>query len=156
MATRRVLARRWGEMPNRMDYDAIVGLIFADIGNPFFTELAQGAAAYLERVGRMCILADCQGDADRQLRIATALRDSGVKGLIITVPHSPEALTLEGVAVVAVDRCAPPVPYVSVDNVLGGRLATMHLVKCGYERIGILFGEHDLAPVKDRFDGYRQ
>jgi DNA-binding LacI/PurR family transcriptional regulator len=74
--------------------------------------------------------------------------------MVITTPHSPKVLGLD-IPMVAVDRPKADIPYVGVDNVLGGRLATQHLVKCGYQKVGILYAERELTPVADRLEGFR-
>ncbi|HEX6487359.1 MAG TPA: substrate-binding domain-containing protein [Candidatus Dormibacteraeota bacterium] len=133
-----------------------IGLIVGDITNPFFTSLAQGIGTALEQSGGAVLLvADCQEDTARQARLAAQLRAHGADAILITVPHSPELLSQESGPVVAIDR-AQGVPYVSVDNLLGGRLATQHLLREGYARPGFLYAMPDLSPVQDRRQGYRE
>ena len=131
-----------------------VGLIVGDITNPFFTSLAQGIGAALEKADALLLLADCQEDPARQSKLARQLREHGAQALLITVPHAADLLNQDSGPVVAIDR-AQGVPYVSVDNVLGGRLATQHLLKEGYQRPGFLYAMPGLAPVQDRMQGYR-
>jgi LacI family transcriptional regulator len=132
----------------------MVGVIVSDITNPFYVDVAHGVAAGVDGAGMLSVIGDCRDDADRQFEIANALLAQGIKGLVITTPHTESALTLP-VPVVAIDRPPGRVPYVAADNILGGRLATQHLLRCGYARVGILFGEPHLAPVADRIEGYR-
>jgi DNA-binding LacI/PurR family transcriptional regulator len=133
----------------------VVALIVSDIGNPFHVDLTRGLADRLDRDGLLCLIGDCQNDESRQLALARTFMAHGAAAIVVTAPHGAAVLDLD-IPLVAVDR--PParqVPYVSVDNVLGGRLAAQHLIRCGYRRIGILYAGQHLAPVADRLDGYR-
>jgi LacI family transcriptional regulator len=46
-------------------------------------------------------------------------------------------------------------PVVSIDNYLGGRLATEHLLAQGYHHIGIITGPLDWWEARQRLDGWR-
>jgi DNA-binding LacI/PurR family transcriptional regulator len=48
------------------------------------------------------------------------------------------------------------VPYVDVDNVAGGRIATEHLIERGCRRIGTVAGPADMTVATDRLLGWRQ
>ena len=132
-----------------------VGFVVGELSNPFYAELAQGVEEALEPAGYIYLLANCDEDADRQYELARRLLERKVDALLLTVPYHPDALAFSEVPVVAFDRADPRVPYVSVDNVMGGRIATEHLVAQGYRRIGILYGQPDAPPVRERLEGYR-
>jgi DNA-binding LacI/PurR family transcriptional regulator len=131
-----------------------VGLIVGDIGNPYFAQLSRGVASAFDSRGRTCVVADCGNSPERQRTLADQLVAMGVSGLVLTVPHDAATAGRRDVPVVAIDRCAFA-PYVSVDNVLGGRSAARHLIDRGYKRIGILYADPQLTPVADRRDGFR-
>jgi LacI family transcriptional regulator len=132
----------------------LVGLIVGDIANPFFAEVARGVETALYPRDHLYLLANCDGDATRQLELARRLLERGVDALIVTVPHNPEVLAIREVPVVGIDRCRAAIPWVSVDHVLGGRLATTHLVDAGYKRISLLTADADLTPIEDREKGF--
>ena len=104
----------------------------------------------------MYLLGDTHAEAERQRDIARRLIERKVDGILFTVPHHAEVLALKDVPIVGIGRCPPGVPYVSTDHVLGGKLATTHLIEAGYERIGALLAEPSMLPVVDRRKGYRQ
>lgn len=131
-----------------------VAVIVADLGNPFYVDLARGISQRLDQDGYLCLIGDCGDSEERQQALAETFMSSGVSALIVTTPHSAEVMGLD-IPVVAVDRPRVEAPYVAVDNVLGGRLASQHLVRCGYQRIGILYADAHLAPVADRLEGFR-
>lgn len=132
-----------------------VGLIVGDLTNPFFAQLARGVDARLQQSGYAYFMADLGGDATRQQELAQRMVDRHVDGLLVTVPHDLAVMRRSDVPVVAVD-CCDGVPSVSGDNLAGGRLAAEHLVAAGYHRIGILYADPELSPVRDRRHGFTQ
>jgi len=132
-----------------------VGLIVGDLTNPFFGQLARGVDETLHDFGYTYLLADMDGEVERQSVLAQRLVDRHVDGLLATVPHDPAVLASLPIPVVAVDRC-PGVPSVSSDNVAGGRLAAEHLVAAGYRRPAILHAGPSMAPELDRRTGFVQ
>jgi LacI family transcriptional regulator len=132
-----------------------VGLIVLDVGNPFFAGLARGLEIALAEEGYIYLLGDAHGQAKRQREIARRLKERQVDGILFTVPHDPEVLAEKSVPIVGIGRCPSGIPYVSTDHVLGGSLATEHLIESGYKRIGALLAEPSMPPVVDRRKGYR-
>ncbi|HXA29480.1 MAG TPA: LacI family DNA-binding transcriptional regulator [Candidatus Angelobacter sp.] len=130
-----------------------VGLVVGDLTNPFFAELARGVDARLQEAGYASFIADLGGEASRQRELAQRLVDRHVDGLLVTVPHDPEVMGRRDVPVVAIDRY-DGVASVSGDNLSGGRLAAEHLLDAGYRRIGLLYADPDVSPVRDRRSGF--
>ena len=108
-----------------------VGFIVLDVGNPFFAALARGIEAALEEEGYIYLLGDSHGDAKRGAAIARRLKERQVDGILFSVPHHPEVLAEKEVPIVGIGRCPQGIPYVSTDHVLGGTLATEHLLEAG-------------------------
>ncbi|MEA2682344.1 MAG: LacI family transcriptional regulator [Chloroflexota bacterium] len=132
-----------------------VGLVVGDLANPFYADLARGVEEALDPEGYIYLLANSDGDPARQRELAQRLLDRRVDGLMLTVPYDPATLGLKEVPLVAFDRASSKVPYVSVDNVLGARMAVEHLLDEGYRQVGILYARPDDPPVRDRLAGYR-
>jgi LacI family transcriptional regulator len=142
-------------MPGSRAADGPVGLVISDITNPFFAGVAQSMSRALRERGHDLLVADADGDPELQVHLAQRLRSDGAIALVITIPHAAALLTQDDGPILAIDRCRD-IPYVTVDNVLGGRLATDHLFRQGYARPGILYARGDYASVGDRIEGYRQ
>jgi LacI family transcriptional regulator len=132
-----------------------IGFVVGDLTNPFFAQLARGVDAGLRDDGYTYLLADLAGDASRQKDLVRQMVNRHVDGLLVTVPHDPTVMRRSDVPMVAIDRCEG-VPYVSCDNVAGGRLAAEHLIAGGYRRPGFLFADPSITPVSDRRIGFRQ
>src|SRR5690606_31138847 len=96
--------------------------------------------------------------------LATLTRRDRADGLlIVSLPPPPEALeaiVAAGVPVVLVDSAGDGVPVVRIDDVVGGRLATAHLLELGHRRIGFI-GDAPTNPLgfvssAHREQGYRE
>jgi LacI family transcriptional regulator len=143
----------------RVGRSRTIGLVVLDVGNPFFTDVARGAAAIVEGHGSVLTLLEVGGDVERQRRHLDNLEEQRVQGLLITPvderdPRLDE-LAARGVPVVLVDRrsadgrrCS-----VAVDDVLGGRLAAEHLMAQGHRRLAFVGGPRRLRQVADRLQG---
>lgn len=100
------------------------------------------------------------GMGDDEAFCRRILAKSQVDGLVVmgelVRPQHLELLLSGGKPIVTVGRKdGPPVPYVSVDNIRGARLAIRHLVSLGHRRIGIIRGLPGLQPGIDRHLGYQ-
>lgn len=142
----------------RAGRSSTIGLLVLDVANPFFTDLARGVERLADEHGSMVMLCNSSEDPDRERRYLDQLEELRVLGVLITPVEgiSPrlEQLIDRGTPVVLVDqgngrnRCS-----VAVDNVLGGRLATSHLLEQGHQRIAFVGGPFTIQQVIDRHAG---
>jgi LacI family transcriptional regulator len=140
----------------------IVGSVHMDLANPFFAELNRGIEDRLAEAG--CVVLACSTDLqpDKERRLLVLLQEQAVRGLLISpIGASAEVLTevsRRGTPVVLVDhpRGELDLCAVSVDHVLGGRLAAEHLLAMGHRRIAFLGGEIEPGTVAQRREGVRQ
>jgi LacI family transcriptional regulator len=84
-----------------------------------------------------------------------------VDGLIIVTCRMADALLLRysataPIVVAGRDLRRGNLFSMKMDNVLGGRLATRHLVDLGHRRIALLQGPSDHIDALDRVEGYRR
>lgn len=106
-----------------------LGLVVLDVSNPFFTDVARGVENAARRADYAIILCTSDELPDRENRHLDMLIEHRAEGVLITRidvrnPRLPE-LRRRGTPVVFVDRMAvgDDECSVSVDDVLGGRLA---------------------------------
>jgi DNA-binding LacI/PurR family transcriptional regulator len=88
------------------------------------------------------------------------LRDQGVDGIVVTAPQESAAhavLHLPGnVPIVAVEAGPEDaVPLVAVDQIVGARAATQHLLDLGHRTVWHVSGPSDWLEAQDRVDGWR-
>jgi DNA-binding LacI/PurR family transcriptional regulator len=130
--------------------------------DPFFAGTLRAVARVLgEREVQLVLLLTQPGaQEERMLRY---LSNGHVDGALVVSHHRddhlPELMPSLGLPVVFGGRPwsgSDRVPYVDVDNVAGGRLATEHLVRRGCRRIGTIAGPADMTAATDRLTGWAQ
>jgi len=138
-----------------------IAFIMLNGSNPFFTDVAAGIEDVAEERGVGVYLCDTRQDAAREARYLDMVGEQRLRGVLLTpiANEHPriESLHHQGTPVVLVDhhdetgqRCS-----VSVDDVLGARLAISHLLEGGHKQIGFVGGPESLFQVRDRLAGAR-
>lgn len=130
------------------------------LSDPFFAGILNGVSLALVHSDLQLLLLIARPDeADRTVRY---LRAGHVDGAIIVSHHRDDAIeqALEesGLPTVYVGRpfvVGRPKAAIDTDNVLGGRLATEHLIARGCRRIGTITGPVDMCAGIDRITGWR-
>lgn len=119
-------------------------------------EVAARAAGYSTLVGALE-----EFDEDEVEALFRIFRDRGVEGLAVVAPYTRiEELALKGargIPTVLVADVGPHTEFhvASVDQELGGRLATGHMVERGCKRIAHLSGPLDWFDAQARIRGWR-
>ncbi|XLY99925.1 ribose operon transcriptional repressor RbsR [Pantoea agglomerans] len=139
-----------------------IGMLLTTSSNPFYAEVVRGVEESCYQRGYSLILCNTAGDEERMNRSLETLMQKRVDGLLImcTESHLPSADIL--------NRC-PSIPAVMMDwapfegrgdiiqdnALLGGEMATQHLIDSGYTRIACIAGPQDKTPARMRLEGYR-
>lgn len=139
-----------------------VGAIVLDISNPFFTDVTRGIEERLTADDYTLMVASSDRDPEREARYLRLFEEHGVRGVMV-VPTADSidhllAVRERGIGVVLLDHPSPvaSVSSVAVDDVLGGALATRHLLEQGHTRLAFLNGAHSIRQCADRLAGVRQ
>ena len=138
-----------------------LGLVLADVTNPFFARLADSIVQEARARGSQVILMTTQEDPALEQDALETLAARRVGGVIAT-PTSTNAdawLRLEalGTRLVFVDRYLMGVPHadlVSIDNERSAREATEHLLGLGHRRIGFISGPLNTSTGRGRTDAH--
>ena len=144
----------------RINQSFTVGLIITDITNPFFAELTSGIENTLLDSNYIALLGSTSDLMDNQDRLLATMRERSADGIIIcpargTLPDSIERFSRQVPTVMVVRYLAGiKVDYVGVDNELGARRATEHLIERGHRRIAFIGGPHESSARQDRLQGY--
>ncbi len=138
-----------------------VGLIVAEITNPFYAELTAGIDAALDRAGWLAFLGNSGDQPERQDRFIRRIREQGADGIILgpaegTPPDLPEQLRRSGFPCVQMLRQVGDYAgdYVGPDYALGMMLAVEHLVGRGHRRIGYFRSPRQTSATRDRLAGF--
>jgi LacI family fructose operon transcriptional repressor len=156
--------RQTGYHPNlmarrlRSQHSGILGLVVADIRNPFFTALIRAVEEVAYRAGMRVTLCNTDEDPEREAMYLQLMQEERIAGLIfaptrVTVGRMNE-LELD-YPTVLIDRAAPGSRYdaVLLDNAAAMAELVGHLLAQGYRRIGGLFGSTSTTAAERR-DGY--
>ncbi|HEX9784449.1 MAG TPA: LacI family DNA-binding transcriptional regulator [Opitutaceae bacterium] len=168
-ARERVLAavKKLGYQPNRVarslrsQSSQVIGLIVADIQNPFFGQVSRAVENMAYAHDYSLFICNADEDAEKELRYFQAMAAEKVAGIILAPSRSrSEAIgeqVAAGLPVVAVDRrvAGVDVDTVLIDNVDAGDRITQCLVDGGYRKIAGLFGA-DSFTGRARQEGFRR
>jgi LacI family transcriptional regulator len=139
----------------------LIGLVFDDIGNPFFSSLHRGVEQVARKRGVLTLAGSSDDEPARQRELAEAFGARHVDGMIIA-PVGEDHTYLERerrarVALVFVDRPATSldVDVVMADNAGGAQRGVEHLLSGGHRRIGYLGDRQHIASSRERLHGYR-
>ncbi|MFF2327094.1 MULTISPECIES: LacI family DNA-binding transcriptional regulator [unclassified Streptomyces] len=139
-----------------------IGLLAFDIGNPFFIALAHGVEQRATSHGLSVLLGNSDEDEAREARYLDLFEEQRVHGVLVSpirsIDHRIARFHQRGIPVVLLDNTGDPAlsPSVSIDDTLGGYMATAHLVSRRKTRIAVVGGPEGLRQFDDRLAGARQ
>ncbi len=135
----------------------IIGLILADIENPFYSRVARGIIDAAELKKYNMILCNNIKWEERDIK---TLIERGVDGLLLTTVElkmkTIKDLRDKGFPFLLID-CKldiSGVNYVANDDYYGAEIATKYLIKLGHRKIFFL-GNRNLLILRERFRGFR-
>lgn len=138
-----------------------IGLVLADVSNPFFGRVASGVETRLAQSGYSVILGNTGNLPEHERAIVRVLVERQIDGLIVASStldgaHLREAQA-RGVRLVLIDSAVPDIAAdsVTIDNAGGARQATEHLLALGHHRIGFVSGPLSADFDIQRLGGYR-
>ena len=136
--------------------------IFSD---PFFGAAIAGVVEALVPTDKQLILAMRTRNGGDE-RLTRYLGNQQVDGVVVISHHDNDqflaVLRERAVPTVLVGRPACPesddfgMPYVDLDNRLGGKLAAEHLIAQGCTRLATITGPLDMPAAQDRLHGWRE
>jgi len=154
-----------GYRPNRLAQGMVtrrthtVALVAGDIRNPFFGEVAHGAATYVAAYDYKLVVLDTYEDAERELAALTDLSHD-VDGIIAFLYHSDLA-DLQPIAsmvpaLVVFNRQVPVegARVLTIDLATGGRLAAEHLIERGHRRLATILNATQAPGTGRRVAGF--
>jgi len=133
----------------RVSNHETIGMVLRDLKSPFFSLIMHGIEAKASEAGYNLLLSNTAAQQERERSQIAHFRKVGVDGLIIASTshsHYPSESILqlkeEGFPFVMISYLQDEgINYVGTDHELGAFLATEHLAKLGYKRIGHISGE---------------
>jgi LacI family transcriptional regulator len=141
-------AEQLGYRPNRAARALItgrtfnIGLIVADIANPFFPPLIKAAESQARKHDHHIFVADTNEDVAMEEEVVRALAKQ-VDGVLLVSPRMSNTLIEQlsrEVPLAIVNRQITGIPAVVMDVAQGARLAVEHLAGLGHRTIALLSG----------------
>ncbi len=141
----------------------ILGLLVADITNPFFLKLVEHIEQLASAAGYSVILCNSGEEAEREERHLRMLLSQRVDGILL-VPVRDRwrgrigALARLPQPLVLVDRMLDglEIDSVTIDNRMAGYLAGEHLCQLGHRRVAMVMGSPEHQIARHRLDGFRE
>ncbi|PRX53309.1 LacI family transcriptional regulator [Nonomuraea fuscirosea] len=139
----------------------MVGVLVADIGNPFYARLHRAIERRLSGSGYSLMLMNCDDDARIERRQLELLRSYRPTGLVIvpSVGSSLSAADLPAYGhVVSVSRVLDglPVPAVVTDERESVRAAAEELIAHGHTELALISGPEQASTARAREEGFHQ
>ena len=138
-----------------------IGLIVADIANPFSSGLARIIEDEADRKNYTVLFGSSDENVEKFEKLVDIFLNRQVDGLIIAPPENTEkqllALQQQNMPFVLIDRCFPdlPVSYIALDNYDASYQATEHLIQSGCKRPAMITYDSGLLHLQERTRGYK-
>jgi LacI family transcriptional regulator len=151
------LVRETGYQPNgiarglKLRQTNVLAVVIPDVTNPFFAALFRGVEDAASPRGFNVLLCNTDGSPERQRSHLQTLEARRVDGVILASSFLKDPgvrnLRKQRSAYVLVNRFSDEGedPYVGSDDLVGGQLATSHLIELGHRRIGHLAGKSSVS-----------
>ncbi|APQ18773.1 LacI family DNA-binding transcriptional regulator [Maribacter hydrothermalis] len=137
-----------------------IGVILADISNPFFSNLARVIEDEAFNQDYTVIFGSSDEKMEKFDKVLELLLDRQVDGLIIAPPQGSKQSILklkeQKIPFVLIDRYFEGFAYnyVVADNFNASSLATNYLIDKGHKKIATIGYQSELAHYTDRYEGY--
>jgi LacI family transcriptional regulator len=142
---------------------ATIGVVVADLANPYLGPLIRGISTVMEEQGIVPLIAETLEDEDRLERVLLGLVQRRVDAIITAATHLGDEPTLQqvsarGVPIVLAVRSLPGDGFATVvhDDVHGGGLAAAHLARLGHRTAAQLLGPADIDTFVRRSQGFAE
>jgi LacI family transcriptional regulator len=138
---------------------SILGVVVGDLANPFYAEMAKSVERHAAARGYTAMFCNTEGDSQSELAGVDSLLQHRVAGIVFLAFSGDERTMRETlrhqVPAVFVSCKADWGDVVSVDDALGGRLGTRHLIEAGHRRIAFVsIPELEDESDRARWSGY--
>lgn len=138
-----------------------IGLIVADIANPFSSQLARIIEDEAELNNYSVIIGSSDEKKEKQQKLVNLLLDRQVDGIILAPAEDTgeevKQLQEASIPLVLIDRFIPGINtnYVVINNYKAAFDGVTHLVQAGYKKIGLIAFDTTLINLSERTRGYR-
>lgn len=139
-----------------------IGLVVSETGQHVFSQIINGVEGEARKAGLTLLLANSAEDRDRERHSVRALLDRRVDGMLIAQVAQSDPAVLEACRkakcpVVLVDRISDvDLDQVGVENRLGMKSLTRHLIELGHTHPVLIAGDSGVWTLRERARGFRE
>lgn len=141
----------------------IIGLVVADISNPFYAKISRTIEREVTKHGYQLLVCSSDEVEDKEYKLIELLKDrQRVEGLIVATTQKSndqfQQLKKEQFPMVFIDRKPDDMScnYVGVDNYKGAFNMVEHMIKLGFKKIGLInVSPTYISTLQERVDGYK-
>lgn len=140
----------------------LIGVVVADISNPFFMNVGKGIESLVSREDYNLIFCSTDESPDKEKKLLNMMVEKKVDGIVISVSDTDSStiknVMADDIKVVLIDRKIDDanVDYIATDNFNDSFLLTESLIKKGHKDIAIVNGCLTVSTAKERFDGFKE
>ncbi len=143
----------------------LIGLLFNDLRNPYFAELAMSTQRELFNRGYATVVGNADENREIQSQVVQSMLEHGVSAILISPCYGTgleffERLERSGVPCLFLLRNLDPIsqyfPFLSIEQERGGYLATRHLIELGTRKVAYVGGHAEGTVVIERVKGYQR
>ena len=147
----------------RASSSKVIGVLIADLGNPFFGEMTAGVDNALSDADWAVFLTNTGESVAKQDIVLRRMREHGVDGVIVCPAAGSDERLIHQLADWGLP-CVQASRYVSLDGsdcvttdyARGMHDATRHLIGLGHRRIALIGGDRQHSATTARCEGYRE
>ncbi|WP_080796416.1 LacI family DNA-binding transcriptional regulator [Corynebacterium pacaense] len=157
-------ARRRGLITKDLDNTSIgsIGMILADLGNPFYANIATAATRTAREQSVELLLSHSADSPEAIAKAAEAMTQHGVKGIILTTLNIGDGglvrdLRTRRTPIVLLSRRVPQladIPFDGIDDFRAGYELMAHVISHGYTDIAIATGGFASYATSRRIEGF--
>jgi LacI family transcriptional regulator len=144
----------------RTNKSHIIGMVVADISNPYFAGVIKGVEKVCKQAGYTIMLGNSNENKEEESAIISSMLNHGVDGILL-VPSKRNSnilkqMTKANVPFVLLGRKFPDIPtnVVQSNDFNGGYLVAEHLFGLGHRKFIYLAGPMHISSSKERYDGF--
>ncbi|WP_302762202.1 LacI family DNA-binding transcriptional regulator [Christensenella hongkongensis] len=146
----------------RMHSSNMIGVVIADVMNPFFTEIVKGIQLAAREAGYGIVLCDTGDNPEEEKEYIRILQSQFVEGIILGSSYVEDDVVRvfekSDIKYVMVNRASAnaSAPYVRTNDIGGMMDMVEHLVQMGHTKIAHLSGPLFVDTAIRRLEGYRK
>jgi LacI family transcriptional regulator len=136
----------------------IIGLIVPHISTYFFAELIESLEDAITKKGYKLMIFNSKDDIDLEVKYINVFNQYNIDGLILVANTQSAKLYVNlKIPVLSIDHIIDKsIPSITSDNIQGGKLAALKLLKSGVKKVIHFRGPSNLITVIDRSKGFYQ